>query len=197
MWFTISEMVGIVCAVILCSISVKLVDDFLDYDLDSCTGCYNFTTILGKGTLVYGMLALALSASINASVSMPLFLSSYIVGMFKDEEQVFPSRFSGLQESLFVFILGILVWDWKSMLFSLFFVVSIQLFDDYIDIHTDQLAGYRNLAYRLGKIECLLLSILTILLSWWIEEHMFPVVFLGTAIFYSTLLYYQRRSLSC
>ena len=197
MWPIIFELVSIVCAVILCSISVKLIDDFLDYEMDGPADCENFTAILGKGSLVYAMLTLALSASINASVSIPLFLASYSVGMFKDTKQTFPSHLSGLQESLAIFILGVLLWSWQSMIFSLLFIFSIQLFDDYLDIERDQSAGYRNLAHRLGKIECLLLSILTSLASWRIDEHLFFPVFGGTAIFYSILLYRQRRRPLC
>ena len=197
MWPVMFELVSILCAVILCSISVKLIDDFLDYEIDARTDCYNFTTILGKGSLVYAMLALALSASINASVSIPLFLASYSIGMFKDSKQTFPSHLSGLQESLLIFFLGVLLWNWQSMIFSVLFIFSIQLFDDYLDIERDQSAGYRNLAHRLGKIECLLLSILTSLASWQINEHLFLIIFGGTAIFYSILLYYQRRKSLC
>lgn len=197
MWLAIFEEIGIVCAVILCCISVKLVDDFLDYDMDTSADSYNFTTLLGKGTLVYAMAALALAASINASVSMPLFFASYMVGMFKDLKQKFPSHVSGLQESLLIFLLGALLWNWQSMLFSLFFIFSIQLFDDYLDMSKDQKAGYRNLAHRMGKVECLLLSIVTLLLSWQLEENLFLLIFFSTGMFYSALLYYQRRKSSC
>lgn len=197
MWPAIFDGSSILCAVILCAISVKLIDDFLDYDRDMCTGCHNFVTHLGKGTPVYAMLALSLAASINASVSIPLFLASYIVGMFKDLEHTFSVHLSGLEESILIFILGVLLWNWQIMLFSTLFVFSIQLFDDYIDIHKDRFAGYRNLAHRMGKVECLLLSILTSLLSWWIGEHLFLYVFGGTVLFYSTLLYYQRGKSSC
>ena len=188
----IFEQAGIVIAVILCSIAVKLIDDFLDNDRDSLAGCYNFSKILGNGIIVYGMLSLSIAASINASVSIPLFLVSYSIGMFTDFKKTFISGLSGLQESLLVFSLGVILWGWQCMLFSLFFVFSLQLFDDYLDIYTDQLAGYRNLAHRIGKVECLLLSILTLCTAWWINEHLFPAVLLGTAIVYSALLYYQR-----
>jgi len=188
----IFEMASIVISVILCSIAVKLVDDFLDSDLDARAGCNNFSNTLGNGTIVYGILALSIAASINASVSIPLFLASYSIGMFSDFKKTFISGLSGLQESLLVFILGGMLWSWHSMLFSLFFIFSIQLFDDYLDIHTDQLAGYRNLAQRIGKVECLLLSILATCITWLIDEHMFPLVFLGTAIFYISLFYYQK-----
>jgi len=184
---------GIVISVILCSMAVKLVDDFLDRDFDTRAGCLNFSKKLGRGAIVYGMLFLSLGASMNASVTMPLFLASYCIGMCNDLKKVFTSGFSGIQESLLVFILGLLLWGWRSMLFSMFFIFSMQLFDDYLDIYTDQLAGYRNLAYRMGKVECLLLSLLTLCTSWWLNEHVFSFVFLGTAVFYSALLFYQRR----
>lgn len=188
----IFELAGIVISVLLCSISVKLVDDFLDNDLDTRAGFYNFSKTLGSGAIVYGILSLALAASINASVSMPLFLASYIIGMFNDFKKTFISGLSGLQESLLVFILGVMLWGWQSMLFSTLFIFSIQLFDDYLDIYTDQLAGYRNLAHRIGKVECLLLAMLTLLTSWRLDEHLFPTIFLGTVIFYSAIFYYQR-----
>lgn len=188
----IFEPVSIVIAVILCSIAVKLVDDLLDKDLDTHANCYNFVKALGSGTVVYGMLSLSIAASINASVSIPLFLASYSIGMFNDFKKTFISGLSGLQESLLVFIVGVMIWGCQSMLFSLFFIFSIQLFDDYLDIYTDQLAGYRNLAHRVGKVECLLLAILILCISWKINEYLFPLVLLGTAIFYSALFYYQR-----
>jgi len=191
-WLVMFELSSIVTSVILCSIAVKLVDDFLDQDLDSRAGCYNFSKIVGRGAIVYGMLALALAGSINASVSMPLFLASYSIGMFNDFKKTFISGLSGLQESLLVLILGILLWGWQSMLFSICFIFSIQLFDDYLDIYRDQLAGYRNLAHRMGKVECLLLGIMTLCASWQVNELLFPGVLLGTAVFYSALVYYQR-----
>lgn len=192
MSLAIFDITTIVISVILCSIAVKLIDDFLDKDIDTRAGCYNFSRTLGSGTIVYGILSLALAASINATVSIPLFLASYSIGMFNDLKKKFTSGLSGLQESMLVFILGVILWGWENMLFSLFFILSIQLFDDYLDVYTDQLAGYRNLAHRIGKVECLLLSILTLFLSWQIREHLFPAVFLGTTIFYSALFFYQR-----
>lgn len=197
MWPVTFELISIVLSVILCSIAVKLTDDFLDNDLDTRAGYSNFAMQLGPGAIIYGMLSLALAASINASVSIPLFLASYCIGMFNDLKQPFPSRLSGLQESLLVFFAGVILWSWQSMLFSILFIFSIQLFDDYLDMHTDHLAGHRNLAHRIGKVECLLLSLLTLLLSWWGCEHLFFPVFLGTAIFYSGLLYLQKGRSSC
>ena len=192
MSFAIFETASTMIAVILCSIAVKLIDDFLDKEIDACADCKNFANLLGSGVIVYGMLSLSLAASINAAVSLPLFLASYSIGMFNDFKKTFISGLSGMHESLLIFFLGVILHGWHSMLFSLVFIFSIQLFDDYLDINTDQPASCRNIAQRIGKIECLLLAIITLLISWQTNEHLFPVVFLSTAIFYSSLLYYQK-----
>ncbi len=197
MWLTIFDPLCTVSSVLFCCIAVKLIDDTLDKDYDSKVEYHNFATTLGPGAMVYAILSLALAASINASISIPLFLASYSIGMFHDVKQLFPSGLSGLQESVGIFFIGVLLWGWQSMLFSILFIFSIQLFDDYIDIHRDQLAGYRNFAHCMGKVECLLLAILTLLLSWQVYERLFPFVFFSTLLFYSAIWYYQRRSSSC
>lgn len=197
MWPEIFEQSTIVLSVILCAIAVKLVDDFLDKDMDTCAGSHNFVNHLGNGTVIYAMLALALAMSINALVSIPLFLASYMIGMFNDLKQPFPSGLSGLQESIIVLCCGVMLWGWQRMLFSLLFIISVQLFDDYVDVSKDQLVGYRNIASRIGKVECLLLSIITMLTAWQVEEHMFLFVFFGFFLFYSLLFFYQKRGYEC
>lgn len=192
MWHVISDQSALIIAVVLCAIAVKLVDDFLDKDLDRRAGYPNFTKKLGNGTVIYAMLALTLAASINAPVIIPLFLASYSIGMFNDWQQPFPSGLSGLQESLLVLLWGVLLYGWQRMLFSILFICAVQLFDDYLDVYTDQLVGYRNIASRIGKIECLLLALITMLSSWQLDEHMFPFVFFGTFLFYIVLFFYQK-----
>jgi len=196
-WPVICEWIGRVLSVLLCAVAVKLFDDFLDVERDRKGDCYNFTYLLGKGTPIYAALALALAGSIYPGMSLPLFFASYSIGMFHDLRQSFPSGLSGLQESFFVFFLGVLLWGWQGMLFSLFFIFSIQLFDDYLDSCQDQLAGYRNFAHRLGKTECLLLAIVTLLISWWLDEFFFFPTLLATLIFYSGIFLYQRGKPSC
>lgn len=194
MWHAIFEHVTIFISVLFCSIAVKLIDDFLDKDLDMQGGYLNFTKKFGDGIIIYAILSLTVAASINAFVSIPLFLASYSIGMFEDLKHPFPSGLSGMQESLLVFILGILLWGWQRMVFSMLFIFAIQLFDDYLDMYTDQAVGYRNLAYRLGKIECLLLSIISMLSAWQVGEHMFLPVFCSASLFYGILFFYQKEA---
>jgi hypothetical protein len=176
-----------------CAITIKLADDFLDQDID--TNDYNFAKKLGKGSMLYGILSMIFAVSLNASVSITLFLGSYIIGMFHDLKHYFPSRLNGLQESILVFLIGIFFWGSQTMIFSLLFMFSIQLMDDYIDDYTDRLTGNRNWSHRLGRVECFLLFLLSIFAAWLVDEHMFPPTFFGTSIIYGTILYFQRRRL--
>ncbi len=197
MWHEIFEQSAIVISVILCAIAVKLVDDFLDQDLDTSASSHNFANSLGKGTIIYAMLALTLAISINALVTIPLFLASYSIGMFSDLQQPFPSGLKGWQESLLVIFCGILFWGWEQMFFSLLFISSVQLFDDYVDLEKDQVVGCRNIARQIGKVECLLLSIIGMLTAWQLKEHMFLSIFLGFFLFYNLLFFYQKRGYKC
>lgn len=192
MWPAIYEFVQLALAVICSAAAVKLTDDFLDKDIDRHTGRPNWAEALGNGTMFYAMLLIVIAAGINAPVSLSLFLSSYIIGMFNDLKNFFPSKLTGLQESLLVFAIGSALFGWRLMIFSIFFILSIQLFDDCIDAQNDLLAGQRNLANRLGIAECLLLAIMNMLISWWLNEQIFMPVFCGAGIFYTTILWYQE-----
>jgi hypothetical protein len=192
-WPVIFEFLSITFSVIFCAITIKLADDFLDQDID--TNDNNFAKILGNGSMLYGLLSMAFAVSLNPSISITLFLGSYIIGMFHDLKHYFPSHLNGLQESTLVLIIGIVFWGWKTMIFSLLFIFSVQLLDDYIDDYIDRLSGHRNWSHRLGRVECFLLFLLSILAAWVVGEQMFPPTLLGTVVFYSTILYYQRRKL--
>jgi hypothetical protein len=187
------EFMSTTCSVIFCAIAIKLADDFLDQDMDKSE--HNFTNKLGRGSMLYGMLSMAFAASLNASISVSLFFACYIIGMFHDLKCYFPSHLNGFEESILVFLLGVFFWGWQIMLFSIFFVISIQLLDDYIDDYSDQLIGHRNWAHRLGRVECFLLFLLNLLAAWLTDEHLFPAVLLGTMVFYGSILYYQRGRL--
>ena len=193
MWPAMFEFMSTTCSVIFCAIAIKLADDFLDQDMDKSE--YNFTNKLGRGSMLYGMLSMAFAASLNASISVSLFFACYIIGMFHDLKCYFPSHLNGFEESILVFLLGVFFWGWQIMLFSIFFVISIQLLDDYIDVYSDQLIGHRNWAHRLGRVECFLLFLLNLLAAWLTDEHLFPAVLLGTMVFYGSILYYQRGRL--
>ncbi|EAX48742.1 hypothetical protein TcarDRAFT_2214 [Thermosinus carboxydivorans Nor1] len=195
MWPAISNFATAVASVILCAAAVKLVDDYLDQELDRIVGRMNWSEFLGSSTMVYAMLLIVFAACINASISLPLFLSSYIVGMFIKLDHDFPTRLKGWQESFIVFGLGILFFEWSNMVFSLLFILSVQLFDDCLDFYSDRRAGYHNWAYRLGIMECFLLAGVAFSAAWWLGGDRFPPVFWGTTIFYIVLVRCQEAKI--
>jgi 1,4-dihydroxy-2-naphthoate octaprenyltransferase len=171
-------------AVAICALAVKLTDDALDKETDLAAGRRNLAARLGPGTMVYAALCLAVAASINAPVTLSLFFASYIVGMFNDLRQAFPSRLRGWQESALVTLLGVILFGWHLMLFSLLFILAVQLTDDCIDMHSDRLCGQRNFACRLGWLECWLAGLIALLAAWWLDEKLFYPVLAGTTAFY-------------
>lgn len=176
-------------AVFLCALAVKLVDDFLDCEFDVISGRENWARHLGTGTLVYAMLFLAFAAGLDAAISVPLFLSSYMLGMFNDFRQIFPSKLTGWQETFLVLFIGIVIFSWDAMLFSLLMIIAVQLIDDSLDYSVDILTGQRNLAHRLGMVESLLLAVIALLSAYWLNPVQFVPVLCGIALFYLSLFY--------
>lgn len=180
-------------AVIFCAAAVKIADDFLDVEIDKCSGRHNWSETIGNGAMIYAMLFLGIAVCLNVSVSLSLFFCSYIVGMFQDLDRRFSINMYGWQECLVVFVFGSIFIGMKIMIFSLFFLLSVQLFDDCIDAKVDYYVGNRNLAHKLGKAEAYLLSMLTLLISWWVESGVFFPVLCATVIFYCCLRYQEVR----
>ncbi len=192
MWPEIFELLSITIAVVCCSTAVKLADDYLDKEYDSIAGKTNWAEMLDKGTMLYAMFFLALAAGINPSLSLPLFLGSYIVGMFSSMGDKFPSRLNGFQESLLAFTVGIVLFGWSNMLFSICFVLAVQLFDDYIDAQSDKFAGQRNLVNRFGRMECIVACLLCIMVAWEVNSRMFIPALAGTTIVYLLSFGYEK-----
>ncbi len=192
MSYEIYEFSRTLISVLCCGISVKLADDYLDSEKDALSNTFNFSNKIGKGGILYAMLFLGLSAGFNVIIGMALFLSSYIIGMFHDLRNIFPSHLTGFQESILLFVLGTLLWGWNTMLFAIFFIFSIQLLDDFIDIHLDRLSGHRNYVQKLGKWESTLLFIISVLSAYYFNNLAFVPATVATAILYAAILYCQE-----
>ncbi|MCX7781780.1 MAG: hypothetical protein N2491_12900 [Negativicutes bacterium] len=192
MWQEMFELFAVTLAVALCSAAVKLLDDFLDQDIDLSTGRKNWAEFLGRGTMVYASLLLSFAASIHTSAAISLFLACYAVGMFSSLTKRLPSSLRGWQESLFVLLAGMYFFGWKQMLFSLSFVVAVQLIDDIIDYRSDASSGQRNWAHRLGILECALGALLAILLAWSANERMIAPAVIGTGLVYAAAFVRQE-----
>ena len=171
-------------AVVCCAIAIKLTDDWLDREQDHLACRKNWSSILGTGTMVYAMLFLIIAAAINGTVSLPLFLASYVVGMFHDLTNRFPLGLSGWQESLIILGLSIILFGWNQTAFALLVVAAVQLCDDCYDLTSDCMAGQRNFAAQFGCVECLLAALLSFLGAWWLNRFLFETVSIGIIIGY-------------
>ena len=171
-------------AVVFCAIAVKLVDDFFDRECDKSIGRYNLTQIFGEGSMLYAMFFLALAAGLNNKLSLSLFFASYIVGMFNQLRFIFPSRLSGFGESLVAFLIGLSLFGINYMLFSLCFIVAVQLFDDYADLKKDKDAGQNNFANKFGEIECIILSFIFLFGAVILNDNLIWPVLSGFLIVY-------------
>jgi len=184
MWPITYELAAVFFAAALCSLAVKLTDDWLDRERDRAAGRPNLAAPLGTGAMVYAALLLALAAGLHAAVTVALFFASYVIGMFHDFGRLMPSRLSGWQESFLVLVGGAAICGGRLMLFALCFVAAVQFVDDCLDLAADRLAGQRNLACRLGVAECLLLALAALLAAWWLDARVFGPVAAGVAAVY-------------
>lgn len=146
---------------------IKIMDDYLDHDIDNLEKRQNLFTVLEYGGLPYALLLLSLAFMLDSVTSLSLFLASFAVGMAGKLTVKMPSGLYGYHESIIVALLGFIFLK-ANMASSLFIIVTIQLWDDFLDYDKDKL-NKNNLAFLLGKVECLLLAIIFFLLSLYID----------------------------
>lgn len=185
----IFEFIQAFFCVIFCAASVKITDDFLDSCCDQHVGKKNLANAIGPGAMVYALLLMGLAAALNAALAVSLFLASYIVGMFNQLTQRMPTRLTGYQEAVIIFIGGLVLFGWRLAIFSILFILAVQLVDDCVDARLDGLIGRNNFAHRFGIIECCLLALLLLLTAWMIVGNLFLPVFFGTTIVYFVILF--------
>jgi 4-hydroxybenzoate polyprenyltransferase len=182
---------------LFCAIAVKLADDYLDKNTDALTNSFNWCQEYGDGTIIYAMLFLAVSAAFAPAIGISLFIGSYMIGMFHDLKISFPSGLTGFQESILLFIANLLFFGWNYTLFALLFVFSLQLLDDLIDIQVDKTVNRRNYAQCFGKVECVLLFMISLLTAYYLNPPVFRVVFAAVAIVFLLTLLTRRAGLKC
>ncbi|MCG1011988.1 hypothetical protein JT739_05160 [Tepidanaerobacter sp. GT38] len=150
-------------SVLIVGFAIKIMDDYIDQDIDVIKNEPNLYIALEYGGLPYALLLLSLAAVIDSDAAISLFLSSFAVGMVGNLTVKMPSGLYGFFESIIVILLGIILFK-SEMLSSLFIMAAIQLWDDFLDYENDNMSK-KNLAFLLGKVECLLLAIIFFLLT--------------------------------
>lgn len=152
-------------AIFFCGLSIKMMDDFLDQEYDLLCDKKTLVQKLDKATLPYSLLLLMVALVLNPSLAGSLFLASYIVGMGKDLFYFLPSRLPSYGEMILGLLLGISLFGFLEMTTSLAVVYLVQLLDDLHDYFNEKERIGSNLVERLGKVECILLTVIFFFLS--------------------------------
>jgi hypothetical protein len=150
---------------ILIGFVIKLMDDFLDQDLDSLKGEWNFAGKLGRGILPYSLVLIIIALYLNFMESVSFFAASYTLGMVYDVKDRLPSHLRSWQEGLIVCLISIYLTNLWETFTALILILLIQFIDDFFDYQKDWIIGTRNLIQRLGRFNASLLTILLVLLT--------------------------------
>ena len=152
-------------AIILVAIVIKLMDDYLDQAIDKEVGVISFASTLREGIIPYTLLFFSLAVILSPSPSLALFFASYIIGMFGDFKRPLSFGLKGYHESLFILMVSFFAVGWKTTLWAIILIMSIQIIDDYIDLKHDSNRSSNNLVIKLGKVESALLLLLFLLVA--------------------------------
>ena len=171
------EEIVLFLSVVFCSASVKLLDDFLDREIDAVTGAHNWINRLGEDAVVYSLPLLVAGVAMRPAIGAALFLASWAIGMFHHFGAKYPSGLFGWQEVIGSIACGVFVSGLRAMAFALLLTLAVQLIDDIIDRHADRATGMRNLALRWGGLQCSIACTVCCLSAWLLIGNTFwPVV---------------------
>ncbi|AEE91472.1 conserved membrane protein of unknown function [Tepidanaerobacter acetatoxydans Re1] len=157
-----------ILSIFLTGCVIKLMDDYLDQDIDVLEDEPNLFTILELGGLPYALLLLSLAFFLDLVTALSLFLASFALGMGGNLTAKMPSGLYGYQESFIVLLLGFMSLK-INMLSSMLIIAVIQLWDDVKDYKRNKI-NKKNLAFLLGKVECSLLAVICFLLSFYLDS---------------------------
>lgn len=145
----------------LTGVVIKLMDDYLDQELDKIEGKHTLAVILDRAIVPYTLLFMVLCMSVHPMLAGSLFLASYIIGMGHNLQQALPLGWSSLQESIIFGIFGLIVFGFTEMISSLLIIIFVQLVDDCFDYYTDKQFSRRNFVIRFGLWETILICLIT------------------------------------
>lgn len=155
------DMVYQLAATFLTGIVIKLLDDYMDEELPSKL----LSPERKDGILPYSLITFSIAAALNLTYTVTLFSGAYVLGMFFHMQQKLPTGLTGLEESLIIIFINLLIFPFAAVLTSLLVILFIQSIDDLIDRQWDKRMGHHNLANQFGVGEIIILSaILAVLL---------------------------------
>ncbi|MFW5991758.1 MAG: hypothetical protein ACOCQN_01030 [Halanaerobiaceae bacterium] len=166
--------------ILLTGIVIKLMDDFLDYNIDE----WNSTVYLERAVLPYSLVLFFIALFFNFEESVGLFAASYCLGMNTNKKTRLPSGLLAWQEGLLIIIISICITDLYNVIYSLILILTIQLIDDLIDYQTDRYKNQGNYVLKFGRINIILVIIILVLISLCYFTIKFITVFTAVLIIY-------------
>lgn len=173
--------------ILVIGIVIKLMDDYLDQDLDKIEGKYTFAIFLDKAILPYTLLCTVMCMVLEPMLAGSLFLASYIVGMGHDLRRQLPLGWTAWQEILLFGTFGIIGFGFVEMMSSLVIILFVQLADDFIDYHTDAVTTRRNFVLRLGLWESVILGVIVLVTAFVLNVEKAILVSISTPLILAVL----------
>ncbi|NLJ84023.1 MAG: hypothetical protein GX336_03830 [Halanaerobiaceae bacterium] len=179
--------------IFLMGLVIKIMDDFIDKEIDEFKGQWNITSIFKRAILPYSLVLTIISLFLNFSEAVSGFAASYLLGMSSGLNERLPSGLKAWQEGLIFLLLSIYMSSVGDSLAALLIISTIQLIDDFLDLKKDTYIDSRNLIIKLGKFNSLLLTIAFFLLS--IKYFPLKCFYYYSAVFLLYLLLYLGENL--
>ncbi|ACL69911.1 hypothetical protein [Halothermothrix orenii] len=137
-------------SIFLVGLVIKIMDDYLDIDIDNLKEEINIVRVLDRGVLPYSLIIIVIALALNFKEAATYFLASYTVGMAKINNYVLPSKLKSWQESIFVFILSVIFFSWLQTLSAIILITGLQIVDDFIDYRYDKYKEKNNILDVMG-----------------------------------------------
>lgn len=140
--------------------AIKLLDDYLDQELDQLLEKKTLAMRLQTSALPYALILLSLASLFIKEMAISLFVASYILGMHTELRKRQPSGLNGFQESFILSLTLLFTIQPKEVITSFSIIFIIQLLDDTMDYYAEPFPGRNNLVKRLGKLKSSILLLI-------------------------------------
>ncbi|HHU92585.1 MAG TPA: hypothetical protein GXZ20_05560 [Halanaerobiaceae bacterium] len=151
--------------IFLMGLVIKMMDDYIDKEIDLLKGQWNLSLIFKNAILPYALLLLIFSLYFNFSEAVTIFAASYFLGMASELKETLPSGLMAWQEGIILLILITYITSVQESLAAILIVITIQLIDDFLDLKKDKYIDNRNLVNKLGKFNASLITLALMLIS--------------------------------
>ena len=151
-------------AVFFTGLVIKLMDDYLDQEIDRLNNRNALAVKLKRSIVPYSLLLFSFAVLCNYKLAVSLFWASYIVGMGVNKTEL-PFVLKSYQELFLLLLIGFLVLDSSQFLFALIIILFIQAVDDYIDYYRERYISGDNFINYFGRVGTFFIILFSLVFS--------------------------------